>query len=218
MPANPALVAALTRLAGRKIVYTNGSVRARREPARASRHRATASTDIFDIVASDFAPKPAIAPFREFVGRYGVEPRTALMVEDMAKTWRPPPQLGMTTAWVRTDVDWAAIASEADYIHHVVDDLAGFLGAAVELEKARRDERRRYDPRKLTGRFVPTRLEIIDDSHRHAGHAGARPGGETHFTVTIVSDAFTGLSRVARQRLVYETLAEELAARSTPSR
>jgi BolA protein len=63
---------------------------------------------------------------------------------------------------------------------------------------------------KLSGRFVPTRLEIIDDSHRHAGHAGARPGGESHFTVTIVSDAFTGLSRVMRQRLVYETLAEEL--------
>jgi BolA protein len=63
---------------------------------------------------------------------------------------------------------------------------------------------------KLSGRFVPTRLEIVDDSHRHAGHAGARPGGESHFTVTIVSDAFTGLSRVMRQRLVYETLAEEL--------
>ena len=64
--------------------------------------------------------------------------------------------------------------------------------------------------RKLTDRFAPTRLEIVDESHRHAGHAGARPGGESHFTVTIVSDAFTGLSRVMRQRLVYETLAEEL--------
>ena len=65
---------------------------------------------------------------------------------------------------------------------------------------------------KLTERFAPTRLEVGDESHRHAGHAGARPGGETHFAVTIVSAAFTGQSRVARQRLVYETLAEELAA------
>jgi BolA protein len=65
--------------------------------------------------------------------------------------------------------------------------------------------------RKLTERFAPTRLDIIDDSHRHAGHAGARPGGETHFTVILVSDKFTGVGRVARQRLVYETLAEELA-------
>jgi BolA protein len=65
--------------------------------------------------------------------------------------------------------------------------------------------------RKLTGRFAPTRLDIIDESHRHAGHAGARPEGETHFAVAIVSDAFIGQSRVARQRLVYQTLAEEMS-------
>ena len=67
--------------------------------------------------------------------------------------------------------------------------------------------------RKLTERFAPTRLEIDDESHRHVGHAGARPGGETHFAVTIVAAAFAGLSRVARQRLVYQILADELATR-----
>jgi BolA protein len=66
---------------------------------------------------------------------------------------------------------------------------------------------------KLTARFAPTRLVILDESHRHAGHAGARPEGETHFAVTIVASAFAGLNRVARQRLVYETLADELATR-----
>jgi BolA protein len=65
--------------------------------------------------------------------------------------------------------------------------------------------------RKLVERLTPTRLDISDDSHRHAGHAGARPEGETHFSVTIVSPAFAGLSRVARQRLVYRLLADELA-------
>lgn len=68
--------------------------------------------------------------------------------------------------------------------------------------------------KKLTERFAPTRLEIIDDSARHAGHAGhpggAGQSGETHFTVTVVSDVFSGLGRVARQRLVYEALAAEL--------
>jgi BolA family transcriptional regulator, general stress-responsive regulator len=64
---------------------------------------------------------------------------------------------------------------------------------------------------KLTERFAPTRLTVVDESHRHAGHAGARPGGETHFAVTIASAAFAGLGRVARQRLVYETLNQELA-------
>jgi BolA family transcriptional regulator, general stress-responsive regulator len=67
--------------------------------------------------------------------------------------------------------------------------------------------------RKLTGRFAPTRLEVEDQSHLHIGHEGARPGGETHFAVTIASSAFIGQSRVARQRLVYETLADELATR-----
>ena len=66
---------------------------------------------------------------------------------------------------------------------------------------------------KLSARFAPTRIEVIDESHRHAGHAGARPEGETHFALTIVSVAFSGESRVARQRLVYQTLAEEIATR-----
>jgi BolA protein len=64
---------------------------------------------------------------------------------------------------------------------------------------------------KLTERFSPTQLVVVDESHRHAGHAGARPGGETHFTVMITSPAFAGLGRVARQRLVYDALNAELA-------
>lgn len=63
---------------------------------------------------------------------------------------------------------------------------------------------------KLIQRFAPIRLEVEDESHRHIGHEGARPGGETHFAVTIVSAAFAGQSRIARQRLVYETLAAQL--------
>ena len=65
---------------------------------------------------------------------------------------------------------------------------------------------------KLTARFAPTRLAVIDESHRHAGHAGARPEGETHFAVTITSAAFAGLNRVTRQRLVYDVLKQELAS------
>jgi BolA family transcriptional regulator, general stress-responsive regulator len=67
--------------------------------------------------------------------------------------------------------------------------------------------------RKLTERFAPTCLEVEDQSHRHIGHEGARPGGETHFAVTIASAAFVGQSRVARQRLVYEALTDEFATR-----
>ncbi len=64
---------------------------------------------------------------------------------------------------------------------------------------------------KLRTAFSPESLDVIDDSALHAGHAGARPGGESHFTVRIVSDAFAGRSRVERHRLVNQTLADELA-------
>lgn len=56
----------------------------------------------------------------------------------------------------------------------------------------------------------PTRLVVHDDSGRHVGHAGARPGGESHFRLEIVSPTFAGESRVARQRRVYALLADEL--------
>ena len=63
----------------------------------------------------------------------------------------------------------------------------------------------------LTNAFAPTRLEVIDESHLHAGHAGARPEGETHFRVTVVSAAFAGESRLARQRAINRVLADQLA-------
>lgn len=64
---------------------------------------------------------------------------------------------------------------------------------------------------KLTSGLQPLRLDVADDSHLHAGHAGAREGGESHFTVEVVSAAFEGMGRVARQRLVYDLLKDELA-------
>lgn len=66
--------------------------------------------------------------------------------------------------------------------------------------------------RKLSDGLSPIRLAVIDDSHRHAGHAGSRPGGESHFSVEIVAAAFDGKGRVERQRMVYALLADELAA------
>jgi BolA protein len=68
---------------------------------------------------------------------------------------------------------------------------------------------------KLTAALQPTTLDIHDDSHRHAGHMGDNPdgNGETHFKVMAVSATFAGKSRVARQRLVYGVLAEELKER-----
>ena len=66
---------------------------------------------------------------------------------------------------------------------------------------------------KLTDAFSPTNLKVIDESHKHAGHVGARPEGETHFRVEIVAEAFGGKSLVQRHRLINQALAEELADR-----
>ena len=64
---------------------------------------------------------------------------------------------------------------------------------------------------KLTLAFAPARLKVVDESHLHAGHAGHRPGGETHFSVYIVADAFAGKSRLERHRMVNDALSNELA-------
>lgn len=66
---------------------------------------------------------------------------------------------------------------------------------------------------KLAAALQPVRLEIYDDSHRHRGHAGSRPDGETHFRVEVVAASFAGKSRLERQRAVYAALADELKER-----
>ncbi len=63
---------------------------------------------------------------------------------------------------------------------------------------------------KLEAAFAPERLEVIDESHLHHGHSGARPEGETHFRVHITAACFTSMSRLERQRAVMEVLADEL--------
>ena len=64
---------------------------------------------------------------------------------------------------------------------------------------------------KLTSAFSPQSLNVVDESHLHAGHAGSREGGQTHYRVYIVSNAFEGKSRVDRHRMINTALAAELA-------
>ncbi len=66
---------------------------------------------------------------------------------------------------------------------------------------------------KLAQAFSPQALEVIDESHQHAGHSGARPDGESHFRVKIVAEAFRGKSLVDQHRMVNTVLAEELRER-----
>jgi putative hydrolase of the HAD superfamily len=133
VPADPVLAAALAALPGRKIVHTNGSVR---HAERLLDHLdiSQAFSGIVDIAMAGFEPKPAFAGYHELMRRHEVSPDTALMVEDMAKNLVPAAALGMTTAWVRGTIDWAAQGSEGGHIHHVVDNLGRFLAAAAALK------------------------------------------------------------------------------------
>ncbi len=65
--------------------------------------------------------------------------------------------------------------------------------------------------KKLTEAFAPQSLKVLDESHQHEGHAGHRPGGQTHFRVYIVSQAFKGKTRLERHRMINAKLADELA-------
>ena len=64
---------------------------------------------------------------------------------------------------------------------------------------------------RLTAAFAPVTLRVVDESHQHEGHAGHRPGGETHYRVYIVSQAFRGKTRLERHRMINATLADEIA-------
>jgi putative hydrolase of the HAD superfamily len=130
VPPDPVLVGALAALPGRKIVHTNGSVR---HAERLLEHLGIAGSfcGIVDIAAAGYEPKPGLAGYHELLRRHQVTPATAMMFEDMAKNLVPAAALGMTTAWIRGRADWAVAGSGGDHIHHVVDDLGGFLWAAA---------------------------------------------------------------------------------------
>lgn len=128
---------ALARLDGRKLIFTNGSVRhAERVLERIG--IAHHFSDVVDIVASDYVPKPDREVYRRMIDRFGIDPARSAMIEDMARNLEPAYELGMTTIWVRNTIEWAVPASEASYIHFAVDDLGGWLSGVADARAAAR--------------------------------------------------------------------------------
>ncbi|HEX9771726.1 MAG TPA: pyrimidine 5'-nucleotidase [Kiloniellales bacterium] len=120
------LEAALARLAGRKLVFTNATVRyAEQVLARLGiAHHIEA---IFDIVAAGYRPKPEPESYRRLIAEHGIDPRRAVLVEDIARNLAPAAALGMTTVWVPNAADWSRDGAEDGHVHHVVQDLAAWL-------------------------------------------------------------------------------------------
>ena len=136
VPANAALGAALDRLPGRKLIFTNGTV-AHAEAVLDRLGIAARFDGIFDIAHADFIPKPNAEPYRVMVERHTVDAGRAVMVEDIAKNLMVPAELGMRTVWVRTDHAWSGDGASQDYVHHETDDLTAWLTAFVDsLERA----------------------------------------------------------------------------------
>ena len=132
---NPALGAALERLAGRKLILTNGT----RKHAQAVMRRLEIHghfEDVFDIVAAELEPKPLAQTYDRFLARHGVDPHKAAMFEDLARNLSVPHTLGMTTVLVVPPATrevfregWELEGREAAHVDHVTDDLTGFLRA-----------------------------------------------------------------------------------------
>ncbi len=129
---DPTLNQALSRLRGRKIIYTNAPTRhAQRILDRLSiGHHFEA---VFDIIGADYIPKPDPKAFDTLVKRYQLEPSLTVMVEDLARNLAPAAEMGMTTVWVRTESEIDPNQS-LGHVDHVVDDLAQWLGALTAAE------------------------------------------------------------------------------------
>jgi putative hydrolase of the HAD superfamily len=130
VPADVALAAALAALPGRKLIFTNGTVR-HAENILSHLGIAEHFVGLFDIADCNYVPKPDPAGYAELVRRFGIDPSRAVMIEDMAKNLAPAAALGMTTVWVRGSIDWAREGAEADYVHYVAETLTPWLAAIV---------------------------------------------------------------------------------------
>lgn len=126
IPPNPGLDRDLARLAGRKVIFTNGST-GHAENVLERLGIAEQFDGIFAITDADFVPKPEAAPYTAMIERFRIDPGSAVMVEDIARNLEPAAALGMTTVWVRTDNPWAAVGSDDAYVHNVIDDVADWL-------------------------------------------------------------------------------------------
>jgi len=127
---NPTLTAALRRLNGRKLVYTNASAR-HAEMVLERLGMDGVFEAVFDIAAADWIPKPAIDGYRALCGKHAVDPARAAMIDDIARNLEPAASLGMTTVWMKTDAEWAQGVAPEAHIHHVTGDLLGWLERVI---------------------------------------------------------------------------------------
>ena len=116
----------ITRLKGKKIIFTNGS----------KAHAANVTSRIgieqlfdgvFDIVDSDFYPKPSMEPYKKIIENYKIEPEYCIFFEDIARNLKPAYELGMKTVWIENNEPWAAKHSNEKFVNYKTKSLSRFL-------------------------------------------------------------------------------------------
>jgi len=124
----------LKKLDGKKIIFTNGS----------KKHALNVTQrigidqhfdDIFDIIDSNFVPKPAMEPYKKLVEKHKIDPNLCAFVEDIARNLKPAYEMGMVTVWIENDEPWAKKFSDANFISFKTNNLSEFL-KKINLLKA----------------------------------------------------------------------------------
>ena len=131
VPKNPILDEMLAKLPGKKLIFTNGSTG---HANNITRHLGIDHhfEGVFDIVDSQFIPKPDPSVYAALIKQFNIRPDKAVMVEDMAKNLLPAAEMGMTTVWVKTDNAWATEDFSDNFVHHVAEDLTHWISNLIQ--------------------------------------------------------------------------------------
>jgi putative hydrolase of the HAD superfamily len=116
----------LTKLVGKKYIFTNGS-KAHADNVTKRIGIEKLFDGVFDIVNSGFIPKPSIEPYKKIIQKYGIDPEYCIFIEDIARNLKPAHELGMKTVWIKNDEPWAAEFSNENFINYKTDNLSDFL-------------------------------------------------------------------------------------------
>jgi len=131
---NKKLADELEKLGGKKIIFTNGS----------KKHAINVTSrlgieqyfdGIFDIVDSDFIPKPSIEAYKKLIEKHKIDPKLSVLVEDIARNLKPAYEMGMKTVWIENDEPWAKEFSDKDFINYKTNNLSEFI-KKINLLKA----------------------------------------------------------------------------------
>ena len=124
----------INKLNGKKIIFTNGS------KAHAANVTQRIGIDklfdgVFDIVDSNFYPKPSIQPYKKIIENYNIEPEYCIFFEDIARNLKPAYEMGMKTIWIENEEPWAKKFSDSDFVNYKIKNLSEFL-KKINLDKA----------------------------------------------------------------------------------